>query len=149
MALQIRKLTTDCETQPEFRPLFDAYAKECGVTAFGNWHVSWELYKRLEQASLLHAFCALKDGKPVGLIVGIVSEHFHYSLRMMTIDTIFVKPEYRNTSISARLISSVMRRAKNEGVTSFLISCPPNSDLDKALAHQKNYQLISKLYRRK
>ena len=148
MALQIRKLTTECQNKPEFKELFDAYAQECGVTAFGDWRASWELYDKCEQVGCVHAFCAVDGDKPVGIIVGIESEHFHYSLYTMTIDAVFVLKDYRNTSVSSRLISSVMRVARAKNIANVLFSCPPNGDLDRALSHQKNFQLISKIYRR-
>lgn len=148
MDISIRKLTTDCQHSPDFKALFDLYAKECGTTAFGDWRANWQMYARLENAGCIHAFCAYDGVKPVGIIVGIEVEQFHYSLKSMTVDAIFVLKEYRNSSVSTRLLSSVMRVAKEKGIDTLLFSCPPNGDFDKALSHQKNFHLISKIYRR-
>ena len=148
MTIQIRKLTTACRTQPEFVPFFDAYARECGIAAFGDWRASWEMYEKCEQAKCVHAFCAYDGDEPIGFIVGIESEQFHYSLYTMTIDAIFVLKEYRNSSVSSRLISSVMRIAKAKAINNVLFSCPPNGDLDKALSKQRKFHLVSKIYRR-
>lgn len=149
MGISIQRLTTNCKDKPEYKALFDEYAKECGVSAFGDWKADWKVYETLEGMGGVQAFCAYDGSKPIGLIVGIESEQFHFSLYTLTVDAIFVLKEYRNTSVSSRLIARIMREAKAKRINQVLFSCPPNGDLDKALSHQKNFQLISKLYRRK
>ena len=148
MQITIEKLTTDKAASKAFKPLFERYAAETGIKAFGKENPTFDMYRHAEKSGILRAFCAVTDaGDPVGLIVGIASLHPHFSEQTLSVDSIFVDKPYRNSSVSARLLSALFRTAK-EG-EHILISCVPGTDLDRELSHQKKFELVSKVFRRK
>lgn len=73
-------------------------------------------YRKLEEQGVLLILAAYAEDKLVGYSVNFINNNLHYAdLRMCTNDLLFVKKEYRNSSIGFKLIKETERMARERG----------------------------------
>ena len=51
MNVTVKKVSVAVLSGEEFRSLFDRYADESGLVAYGKWAIAWDVYKSLVQRS--------------------------------------------------------------------------------------------------
>lgn len=146
MTITVKKVSVAVLAGEEFRSLFDRYADESGLAAYGKWAVAWDVYKSLEASGMLTVFVAYDGEKPVGLAGCLFTKHLHYSAPALCVDGLFVFPEYRKQGVGGRLFGCIHRLAKELRVNHLWVNCPPDGALDKELACKSSFKLIAKTY---
>lgn len=146
MNVTVKKVSVAVLSGEEFRSLFDRYADESGLVAYGKWAIAWDVYKSLEASGVFTAFVAYDGEKPVGLTGCLFTKHLHYSTPALCVDGLFVLPEYRKQGVGGRLFGCIHRLAKELQVKHLWVNCPPDGALDKELSRKSTFKLIAKTY---
>lgn len=101
-------------------------------------NVNWELYKTLQEKSILIALGAFEDDLLVGYAALVVTEPPHYMGHKIAVsDTIFVHKNFRKSTHGLKLISIAEKLAKERGALEVHWYSKPDSNLDKLFEKKK------------
>lgn len=94
----------------------------------------FNMYKILNDAGVLRIFTVRDVGRLVGYFIVICQPHLHYSDHVYAMnDIIYIDPEYRGTTIAFKLLRSVEKRLKKDGVSVLMINMKVHAPFDRLL----------------
>jgi GNAT superfamily N-acetyltransferase len=101
----------------------------------------------LQDNGMLKNILAYKDGKLVGYAILIMQPHLHYADHVYAfVDVIYVLPEYRGSTIGARLMFETERIAKDAGASVILHHAKPYVPAIIKPLEKMNYSLYEHIY---
>ena len=112
------------------------YAKDCLVDGYEPQE---QIYENLDKAGLLYCFGAYIEGELLGFVSIIVGVMPHNGKKMATVESIFVRPRYRQYGAGLQLIIEAGDEAKELGCELIVYSARIGSALDKVLEHRDSF----------
>lgn len=110
------------EWMPLIAPLLEANWAETGADF--PFAPDLQVYQQMYAAGIMFAVAAIVNGEVVGYCTAIVSPHQHNgSVICGANDALFVSPEYRNGTTTARIMKTAEAEAKARGATRFSWHC--------------------------
>lgn len=98
----------------------------------------YEKYKLLNQAGILKIFTVRDFGRLIGYFIVICQQHMHYSDHVYAMnDIIYIDPDYRGSTIAYKLLRSVEKRLKQDGVSVLMINMKVHAPFDRLLESLK------------
>lgn len=132
-------------TSSNMANLYKLYAEESMSDVVPSPSPDFNHYNELYDTGVMSIFCAYSNESVVGFAISITVKMLHYTALSTTVESIFVKKEFRNgTSIGSKLISMIKDDAKQRGASSIFMSAPVGSNADKLCKIQ--FKHISNLY---
>lgn len=113
----------------ESAPLVYAHWQELGLDLDLEIAPDFEKMKVIENIGMFKVITVRKDGRMVGYLLAIVSEHLHYrtSPKMLIVDAYYIAPDCRNgTGIG--LVQFTEALAKDLGCIKVYFSCKVHED---------------------
>lgn len=93
-----------------------------------------QAYAHLAQAGLLFAVAAFKQEEIIGYCTVMVSPHMHNpEVIVAANDALFVAPEYRKGTVTARIIRAAENEAARRGAGRFLWHCRAGTNFAQVL----------------
>lgn len=97
-----------------------------------NLIIDWEKYIFLQQKGLLIPIGVFKDDKMIGYSCMHITESLHYKNKIVALsDAIFIKKDFRKSSVGLRLIKETEKICFSVGVKEIHWYVKPNSALQK------------------
>ena len=122
------------------------YASESGAEILGNAQVGKAFYLEQEKAGLAQLIVATLDDRIVGFAVMMDGYHPHFDKPIAVLDTLYVKPANRKSSVGLKIIAMARSWAVGNGYTLVSASAPTGSRLNALYArigiHTDNDYLI-------
>jgi GNAT superfamily N-acetyltransferase len=85
-----------------------------------------ERYTQLQEAGVLHNLVVLKEDRVIGYSVILTTRGLHYQDAVFSqVDVLYVHPDFRSTSVGARLLVGTEELAKEVGGTVVLHHAKP------------------------
>ena len=104
-------------------------------------------YVSMQQSGLLYNIIVYKDEKIIGYSVIFMSPHIHYQDNIYAnVDIIYVHPEYRHSTVGARLLVATEQLAKDNGASVILHHAKPYVPMIIKPLEKLNYQLYELMY---
>ena len=104
-------------------------------------------YVLLQQAGTLFNIVVYKDDVVVGYSIIFLSAHIHYQdHKYANVDIVYVHPEYRHSTIGARLLIATEELAKDNGASVILHHAKPYVPMIIKPLEKLNYQLYELMY---
>lgn len=131
--IEIREVGSDeFFDSPGFKEIFEDYTQECGNPVIGKTEPNREIYRGLYVKGMLRCGCAEIEGKAVGGVYVTIYEVPHYKgSRVASIESIFLKKEFRKGTTGLNLIRWAKKIAKECGCSMLFINAPKGSTLEK------------------
>lgn len=120
----------DVAASPE---LLLEYAAECSLPGIGPICPMWEMYAALEASGCYQVFGTHEDGNLIGFACVLTTMNPHYSRMVATVESLFVRRDYRNGTLAARLMRAMEVHAEARGCVAILYSALAGSVLEKLL----------------
>lgn len=118
---------------PEGRELLNLYSLEAQSSLLEVKHnPDVAKYIQLEELGLLDVVYALNDGMIVGFITSLTHPMLHYSANATTVESFYVRPEFRKYGVAKELLSVIEDIAREKGSTNVFISSGVGSRLERA-----------------
>ena len=114
--------------------LFREYANESSIREMPPFNPDVDLYIKLEQSGVLRCLGSFVDNVLVGFGILLVTQNPHYSVRIATVESVFVTKAHRDTGAGLKLIYALKRQAKEQGAVALFASAPTHSQLDRVLS---------------
>lgn len=103
--------------------------------------------KQLQDAGVLFPIVVYDGNKIVGYSVVIIQPHLHYCEDSFAyVDVIYVDPEYRNSTIGARLLLRTEELAKDKGASVILHHAKPYVPMIIKPLEKLGYSLYEQIY---
>lgn len=145
--LEIKSLTfNEFISDPMCSDLLDEHVQESANKEMPPISVNAEFYKKLESVGALRALGAYDDGEFIGLICMLISPNLHYSRNICTIESFFVRPEYRKSGAGLKLLSEAEKLAKEADAVAIFVSAQVESNLEKAMSASKRYKATNTIF---
>ena len=120
---------------PDFGAVSAAYAATgTARQREGGWAVSGDTYRTLYDGGLIQGFALRADGRLVGLASLLLGRSLHTSKDLALVESLFVLEDYR--AYSFRLISAMVRYAREKGIRAISIGAHEGSRLDRIMRVQ-------------
>lgn len=104
-------------------------------------------YVVMQQSNLLYNIVVYKDETIVGYSIIFISSHMHYQdNKYANVDVVYVHPEYRHSTIGARLLVATEQLAKDNGASVILHHAKPYVPMIIKPLEKLNYQLYELMY---
>ena len=104
-------------------------------------------YVLLQQAGTLFNIVVYKDDIVVGYSIIFLSTHIHYQdHKYANVDIVYVHPEYRHSTIGARLLIATEQLAKDIGASVILHHAKPYVPMIIKPLEKLNYKLYELMY---
>lgn len=133
-ALTIRYCTFDeIEAMPTINDLIVEYAAESSHDELPDPGAQWAHYKALEQAGVMSAIGAFKDGELVGFIGVLTSKVPHYGRSLAVTESFFVAKAHRKGGVGLKLLKSAEWHASQVGADCLMVSAPAGGTLEKVM----------------
>jgi GNAT superfamily N-acetyltransferase len=119
----------------EIQPLIHAHWEEIASAKDKiKLNPDYSMYKSLNDARVLRIFTVRNEGKLIGYFIVICNPHMHYSDHVYAMnDIIYIDPEYRGSTIAFKLLRSVEKRLKQDGVSVLMINMKVHAPFDRLL----------------
>jgi GNAT superfamily N-acetyltransferase len=117
----------------DFMALCKEYADESAVVGAGEIKPDLELYSMMERAGIFKSVGVFNADKLVGFMFILSAKLPHYSAIKTTIESIFLKKEYRNSKIGKNLLQLAEDYAKLAGSDVVIASAPVGGVVSKIL----------------
>jgi GNAT superfamily N-acetyltransferase len=106
-----------------------------------------EKYVALQQTNCMFNIVVYKDDVVVGYSVIFLTPHMHYQdHKYANVDVMYVHPEYRQSTIGARLLVATEQLAKDNGASVILHHAKPYVPMIIKPLEKLNYQLYELMY---
>ena len=119
----------DLQHDPNLMVLLNEYAAESSIGEMPPFNPNWDLYRHLEKAQCLYAMGAFLDDELVGFSSMLITQNPHYSVNIATVESLFVRDQYRASGLGLKLIYDMRRVAKERGAAVLFASAPGHSQL--------------------
>ena len=139
-----RESLTNCRYDIE--PLLFEHWKEVAANQDQiKLNPDWAKYAELDRSGSLIAMIARDQGKVIGYLVLIISEHLHYKdHKFAHNDVFYVKPEYRG-ALGDELLKAGEKEARSLGASVMLMNAKVYADYSPML-EKHNFNLFEKVY---
>lgn len=137
---------TNAMQDPSFSVVLEQYAEESRNLGLPPPKPHAETYLKLEEAGMMHGFCAYADDKLIGFCNVLTAVIPHYSTVVATMESWFVLQEYRFTGAGVTLKHEAEKLAKQIGAAGLFISAPYGSDLADSMARHKPYREVNRVF---
>lgn len=136
MTLEIVKMiVSDLEARADFPEILKEYGEECSIRGMPPIVEKIAGYKAIEATNFFQLFCALHDGKLIGLVTVITPIIPHYGAVVAVAESLFVAKAYRKTGAGNRLLITAQKHARERQSTGILFSAPIGGPLEKILPY--------------
>lgn len=127
--------------------LLNASYCESGVCS-GDMNINRDIYHYLDEHSPSFGLLATNDdGEAVAVAAVIVTAHSHQKdLLTATNDIIYVKPDWRGRTLTARLMALCESKAKEAGAQQFRWDFPADSLIAKAFDRRRSFDHKFSIY---
>ena len=122
------------------------YAEECSIEGMTQINPNIDLYNKLESVGILNSYAVYEDKAIIGGFCLLISPNLHYSQNIATIESFFVKKEFRKNGIGLRLLQEAEKIAKEKNAVALFLSTPIDSDLEKVMSSLKSYKETNKVF---
>lgn len=114
--------------------LLNEYEEEGKSSLLPKILPDWSMYQALEDLGIL-TFMGAKDseGTIVGFVSILVTSMPHYSKLSATVESLFVRKQYRKFGTAKRLLDEAMEVAKSKGATILFMSAIKGGVLERFL----------------
>jgi GNAT superfamily N-acetyltransferase len=112
--IEIRKFLPSVE-RSGIESLMNDHALEVETGLMQHPNPQWDLYEALEANDATIAYAAYEGLTMVGYVIVFLTPHLHYGFIYGAHDVIYVKPEYRKSSIGLYFIRRCEDEAKKRG----------------------------------
>ncbi len=130
---------------PDFYILAVEYEDESSNKELGPCNWNRKQYLEMEERGVFHIVAAHDNGKLVGLATAVVAVLPHYSVPVATVESIFVRPEYRKGRVGLHLIDKIESVAKDGGAMGLFLTAPVGSSL-AGIAPRKGYRHTNEVF---
>jgi GNAT superfamily N-acetyltransferase len=105
-------------------------------------------YKQLQDVGILKNIVVYNNQNvAVGYSVLLIQPHLHYSTTVYAaVDVIYIDPEYRNTTLGARLLVAAEKQAKEHGASIVLHHAKPYVPMIIKPLEKLGYSLYEHMY---
>lgn len=104
-------------------------------------------YVSLQQTDSLYNIVVYKDEIIVGYSIILLSSHIHYQdHKYANVDVVYVHPNYRHSTIGARLLVATEQLAKDNGANIIVHHAKPYVPMIIKPLEKLNYQLYELIY---
>lgn len=129
---EIRESTyQELEQRPGFLDVVAEYADETANPAIGSPTVMFERYRVLDKLGMLRWLCVLKGDECVGFASVMFAKSQHYAFPIASIESFYLRKDYRKGTLGLRLVKRASALAKSEGAPGLVFMAPPGSNYDK------------------
>lgn len=116
----------------EFLEQSRLYCEESGTKAYGKEDPNREAYLELEERGDIRVVVATRLGQIIGFAFVLKTYHFHFSLPMATIETLWLDKAWRKSHAGLSLIRYCKSIARDWGYKHLTASAPAGSRLAQA-----------------
>jgi GNAT superfamily N-acetyltransferase len=104
-------------------------------------------YIGLQQSNILKNIVVYKDNKVVGYSVILIAPYLHYADSILAqVDVVYVDPDYRHSTIGARLLIASEKLAKDNGAGVIIHHAKPYVPMIIKPLEKLNYHLYEMIY---
>ena len=129
---EIRELPYhELERCPGFLAVVNEYEDETQNPVIGNPSVQFERYRDLDTLGTLKCVGAFSNDLLVGLASILVARSQHYAFPIASIESFYLRKEYRKGTNGLRLINAAKSLAKSEGAPGLVFMAPPGTSYEK------------------
>lgn len=126
--LEIRELTyQELEQSPGFEETVTEYAAETANEAIGTPKIQRSRYRELSSLGKIQCLGAFEGDKVVGLAVVFFSQSQHYPFPIASIESFYLRKDYRKGGNGLGLLHAVKHMVKAEGAPGLVFMAPPGS----------------------
>jgi len=131
----------------EIQPLIKSHWKEIASCKDKiKLNPNFNMYKTMNELGILRIFTVRDFGKLVGYFIVMCQPHLHYSDHVYAMnDIIYIDPEYRGSTIAFKLLRSVEKRLKKDGVSVLMINMKVYAPFDRLL-EKLNFENTERVY---
>jgi len=145
--ISVRQLSyRELNSLPGFQTIADEYALESSIPEMAPATEDLPLYIRLNDAGLLRVLAAFDDETLIGYMCFTVSPSPHYSKKIASTESFFVKPDYRKTGAGLSLLKMAELIATELGAACFLVTAPTGSKLCDVMEKIKGYRETNRVF---
>lgn len=145
--IEIRACTiAELESADNLDALLTRYAREGSLPELGDPVPQVDIYRLLEQTSVLHPVGAFENGKLVGFIFPLVGPIPHYGATAVTIESFFVRPEERKQGAGLALLAQAESLGRDLGARAILVSAPKGGTLARVLSSKDAYRHSNEVF---
>lgn len=130
---------------PNAQELLNEYAEECSIPEIGSTAPKTETYAMLEDSGAMHCFGVYIEEQLVGFAAVLLPILPHYSVRVATIESIFVAQEHR-AQVGSVLLLVIEQFADLQGCAAVLYTTPAGSRFDTLLSLSSEYRHTNNVY---
>tara|TARA_A100000171_G_C2089654_1_gene123868 strand:- start:49 stop:507 length:459 start_codon:yes stop_codon:yes gene_type:complete len=107
---------------------------------------NWDMYDRLEQSEILHAFMARDNGLLIGYFWLLAVPHLHYRNHVFAhADLLFLDKPYRKGFTALKFIKFAQAELKKSGIKVMSMNTKINAPFD-ALLKRAGFKLVERIY---
>lgn len=138
----------ELETAPNVDALLEEYAREGITEGLGPVVAQWWLYRKMEDAGLLHVIGAFLDDTLVGFITMVVMQRPHYEALIASYESYFVAESASKSGAGIALRNAARDLAASMGAIGMVFNAAVGSradrffSADKSLKHTHNVYLM-------
>ena len=126
--------------------LLEEYAAECSIPEIGKATPNPAIYAAMETAGLLQCFMAWHMERVVGFASVLLPVMPHYSVRVSTVESIFITQSARNTGIGGWLMKAIEGFSRDHGCAVVLWSAPAGGQFERVLSRNKRYRQTNSVF---
>lgn len=133
--MEIREVSySDIFDDPAFAKAAEDYIRESGNPFIGSVpNPNRNAYEALEDSGVWRCRAAYEGNLLVGFVAVWSMEHFHYGVRVASIETLWLSQEHRKGPAGLRLIREAKQIAYDMGAVALYASAPVGSRLASLL----------------
>ncbi len=129
---EIRELPyRELEQCQGFAEVVAEYQEATTNPAIGAPSVQFDRYRELDALGTLKCLGAFADNALVGLSSVLFARSQHYGFPIASIDSFYLRKDYRTGTNGLRLIRAVKALVKNEGAPGVVFMAPPDTNYEK------------------
>lgn len=145
--LTIRQCSvSEMQATSDLDELLAEYATESANPDLGGHDAQYQTYAVMEQAGVLHIFCAYKGDRLVGFLVLICMVLPHFGRMVGSSESIFVSAPHRKTGAGLKLIAAAEAKCRELGAIGFYLSGPVGGALCQALSKAKAWRPTNQVF---
>lgn len=124
-----------CKFIPDVNSLVALDWEEVGRPEIGySLEPDWDLYRLLEDSGSLKVFTVRSEGNLIGYFTVVISPSLHSKGNfVVSNDAIFLRPDYRNSSVGIKLFKFVEDCIKEDGFSQLQITYTDKYDISSLL----------------
>lgn len=130
----------DVENATNVAELMAEYAREAMTEGLGPAAPQWWLYRKMEEAGLLHTIGAFINDVLVGFITVVVMQRPHYEALIASYESYFVVDSARQSGAGNELLKAAEELARAKGAVGLFVNAAVGSRLDAMLEAKRDYR---------